>query len=101
MDTQDVQIESKSSARFSAGAVLVVCAYGLLLVIPVIIAMMVVSVLQFGVWTFLIPMAAIATATYFLPFGFGNAYVSRLVHSVGKNPGGFIVQLTFSPRLRS
>ena len=82
-----------------------VCAYGLLLIIPVILAMLVVSLLRFGIWTFLIPLAAICSATYFLPFGFGNTHISRLVRSPAfgeeVQTSGFIVQLTFNPRMRS
>jgi hypothetical protein len=89
----------------TGGAVLVVCAYGLLLLVPVLAAMMMVSLLSLGIWTILIPASAIALATYFLPFGFGNAHITRLVRSL--QPGGksglprFVVQLTFNPRLRT
>jgi hypothetical protein len=105
MPSTDVHFESKSSAQFAAGGVIVVCAYGLLLIIPVILSMLAVSMLRFGIWTFLIPIAAVCSATYFLPFGFGNTHISRLVRSpafhAGAQSGGFIVQLTFNPRMRS
>jgi hypothetical protein len=89
----------------TAGAMVAICAYGLLLMVPVIIAMLVVSVLKLGVLTFLLPLLTIAAGTYFLPFGFGNSYVAKLVRSLdpaaGKEQNGFIVQLTFTPRLWS
>ncbi len=88
-----------------AGAMVAMCAYGMLLMVPVVISMLVVSVLNFGVLTFLLPVLTIAAGTYFLPFGFGNSYVARLVHSLDpaavKEQNGFIVQLTFTPRLWS
>jgi hypothetical protein len=103
MPPSSIQIQVKPPTSFTGAAVLIVCVYGLLLVIPVLVAMMVVSVLQFGFWTFFIPFLAICAATYLLPFGFGNAHVTRLVRRLPgqERTDGFIVQLTFTPRLRS
>ncbi len=99
------QFQVRPPSLFTAGAVLVVCAYGLLLLIPVLLAMMLVSVFRFGFLTFLIPFAAICGATYFLPFGFGNAHISGLLRRKSnprsEAPVGWPVQLTCSPRLRS
>jgi hypothetical protein len=87
------------------GAVLIVNAYGLFRVVPFVVALLVVSLLPFGVLTVLLPLLAIAGTALFLPLGNGNPYVSRLVRlmvpAAGKPDGGFIVQLTLSPRLRS
>ncbi len=87
------------------GAVLVISAYGLLLVIPVVMAMMVVSLVHLSALTFLIPLLAIAITTFFLPLGFGNPYVVRLVSSLQPElpniPNGFIAQITLAPRLRT
>jgi hypothetical protein len=98
------QFQVRPPSIFTARAVLMVCAYGLLLLIPVLIAMMIVSVLRFGLWTFLIPFGAICGATYFLPFGFGNAHISGLLRRRPNphpgEPAGWPVQLTCSPRLR-
>jgi hypothetical protein len=60
--------------------------------------------LRFELLHLLLPFAAIALLIFFLPLGFGNAYISRLVRSF--RPGantrdGFIVQLSLEPRLRS
>jgi hypothetical protein len=85
--------------------VAVVNAYGILLATPIFSSIIVVSVIKLGVLTILIPLLAVAATAYFLPFGLGNAYITRLVRSLipgaGKNEDGFIVQLTLSPRLRS
>jgi len=105
MASTTAQMQINPPGLFTTGAVLVVCAYGLLLIIPVLISMMVVSTLQLGLWTFLIPLATICIATYFLPFGFGNNHVTRLVRSLGptevSEQKGFAAQLTLNPRLRS
>jgi len=62
-------------------------------------------VIRFGPLTVLIPLLVVAATAYFLPFGLGNAHVTRLVHSLdpaaAKGEDGFIVQLTLSPRLRT
>ncbi len=75
----------------------------MVLVTPVIVAMLGVSLLHFGIWTFLIPLGTICLVTYFLPFGFGNTHVTRLVRSLGspaQSGSCFVVQLTFQPRTR-
>jgi hypothetical protein len=65
----------------------------------------IVSVLQFGILTFLLPLATILAATYFLPLGFGNPYLIWLLRklpnrSAEKNDS-FVVQLTRIPRQRT
>ncbi len=90
---------------FGTGALFIVSAYGLLVMLPVLISILVISLLQFGLLTFVLPLAAIAFATLLLPCGFGNPYICRLVDSL--NPAsrgsaeGFVVQLTMTPRLRT
>jgi hypothetical protein len=99
------KIEIRQPKLFTLGAVLVVSAYGLFLAVPIVAAMLVVSLLKFGMMTVLIPVLVIAVTAFFLPFGLGNTHVARLVRSLrrdgGKTEGGFIVQLTLSPRIRS
>lgn len=105
MTNTDGKLEIQSARLFTSRAVLIVCAFGLLLVIPVLLSMLVMSSLQFGIWTVLIPLGAICVATLFLPFGFGNTYVARLARSFRpadwRNSDCFIVQITFLPRIRS
>jgi hypothetical protein len=102
--TDTAKIEIAQPRAFTLGAVLTVNAYGLFLAVPVFTAVLVVSVLQIGVLTALIPLLAIALTAVFLPFGLGNSYIARLVRSVqpaaGQDPSGFVVQLTLWPRLR-
>jgi hypothetical protein len=98
-------LEIRDARLFTGRAVMIVCAFGLLLVIPVVGAMLVVSSLQLGFWTALIPLLTICAATLFLPFGFGNTYVTRLVGNLKaartNDANSFIVQITFIPRIRS
>lgn len=66
--------------------------------------MLAVTAFHFGLITFLIPLCAIAVATFFLPLGFGNPYISRLVEPLrgtGSADEVFVVQLTREPRIRS
>jgi len=99
------QLEIKPATILSPGAVLTMSLFGFVLLLPVLVSMMVVSVLKFGLVTFLLPLATIAAATFFLPFGFGNPYVAKLVRSLKPDSGGpkqlYIVQLTRVPRQRS
>jgi hypothetical protein len=99
------KIEIGPPRLFKLGAVLIVSAYGGLLAAPFVAALLLVSVLQLGILTILIPVLAVVLATILLPLGLGNPYVSRLVRSInpaaGNPDGGFIVQLTLTPRARS
>jgi hypothetical protein len=105
MASNPATIEVAQPRLFRAGAVAVVNAYGVLLVAPFVISVLVVSVTKFSLLTALIPLLVVAATAYFLPFGLGNTHITRLVRSinpaVGKGGEGFIVQLTLSPRLRS
>src|ERR1035437_2559748 len=105
MHSNSATIEIAQPRLFTAGAVAVVSAYGILLAAPFFIAILVVSLIKFGILTVLIPLLAVAATAYFLPFGLGNAHVTRLVQSLNpaasKGEDGFIVQLTLSPRIRS
>jgi hypothetical protein len=105
MQSTEPTIEIARPRLFTLGAALIVNAYGLLLVAPLFAAILVVSVIPFGLLTWLIPVLVIGASAFFLPFGLGNTHIARLVRSqnaAAKPDGeGFIVQLTFSPRIRS
>jgi hypothetical protein len=105
MSLNTARIEIVEPKLFKTGAVLIVTVFGLLAIIPVFISFLVVSLMRVGIPTLLIPLGALAVTAYFLPFAFGNAYVTRLVRGLNPEAGpafdGFIVQLTLSPRLRS
>lgn len=81
------------------------CLWGLLLMGPVVFSFLAVSVMHLGVVTFALPLATIAVATFFLPFGFGNTYLGRRFRSArpssAKPEDVFLVQLTRTPRHRS
>jgi hypothetical protein len=105
MPSDSAKIEITRPRLFTAGAVAVVNAYGLLMITPIFSAIIAVSVIKLSVLTVLIPLLALAATVFLLPFGLGNTHVARLVRSlkpgVGQNEDGFIIQLTVTPRLRS
>jgi hypothetical protein len=105
MQSNSATIEIAQPRLFTTGAVAVVSAYGILLVVPFFIAILIVSLIKFGLLTVLIPFMVVAATAYFLPFGLGNAHVTRLVKSLhpaaGQGEDGYIVQLTLAPRIRS
>jgi hypothetical protein len=105
MPSDSVKIEITRPRLFTAGAVAAVNAYGMLMIMPIFSAIIAVSVIKLGVFTVLIPLLALATTVFLLPFGLGNTHVTRLVRSLnpgaGRKGDGVIVQLTVSPRLRS
>jgi len=105
MHANSATIEIAKPKLFTFGAVVAVNAYGILLVVPLFMAILVVSLIKFGFLTILIPFLVVAATAYFLPFGLGNTHITRLVRSLnpaaGKGGNGFIVQLTLSPRIRS
>jgi len=98
------RIETRPPTLFTAGSVVAINLYGVVLVIPVLVSMMIISVVQFGLLTFLIPFAAIVLSVFLLPLGFGNPYVARLVRPLQQastqNDEAHIVQLTRHPRER-
>jgi hypothetical protein len=105
MASTGAKLEIQSARLFTGSAVLIVCAFGLLLALPVLLSMLVVSSLHLGIWTALVPLVAICTATVFLPFGFGNTYVARLARLVKpaewEDAKCFVVQITLNPRIHS
>ena len=98
-------IQISQPKRFGLGAALTVNAYGLLLMAPVFVSMLVASILPLGILTALLPLLVVAAAAYFLPFGMGNTHITRLVRSFAASAAsgrdGFVVQLTLTPKLRS
>jgi hypothetical protein len=90
---------------FTSSAIVISSLYGFVLMFPVVVAILGVTLLKFGLWTFLVPVAVIGAATYFLPLGFGNPYVTRLVRplrpSSVQNQDLFVVQFSTTPRIRS
>lgn len=104
IQSQVPQLDVGAPKRFDANAVLRVNAYGIVLAVPVLVSVLMMSALPFGLLPALLPIASIVLGAFFLPFGFGNRMVTRLViEQAGAKPGPdqFIVQATFSPRIRS
>jgi hypothetical protein len=98
------RMEIKPPELLTGGAVLAVCFYGVLLMVPVLLSVLAVSMLRLGVLTWFIPLATVVVATCFLPFGFGNPHITRLARSLPTSTldgsDGFVVQVTLDPRLR-
>jgi hypothetical protein len=90
---------------FTPVAVLISSLYGFILVLPVLISVIGMTLLHFSFWTFLVPVVAIAAASYVLPLGFGNPYISRLVRPLWpgseRSQNNYVVQFSCSPRIRS
>jgi hypothetical protein len=92
-----------SPREFKLGALFAINAYGVLLATPVVFAVLAVTVMRLSVLTFLLPLLTLAFATFFLPFGFGNACVTRLVRRSlpPPAPDSRVVQLTTNPRMHA
>ena len=104
IQSQVAQLEVAAPKRFDLSAVLRLNAYGVVLAVPVILSVLVMSALPFGLLSAVLPIAAILLGSFFLPFGFGNRLVTRMVQDQeGAKPGPdqFVVQATFTPRIRS
>jgi hypothetical protein len=99
----EARIEITSPKKLNLYAMIIINAYGVLLATPVLLAVLAVTVVRFSWITVALPLGTVLFATFFLPFGFGNAFVSRLVRGLRAAPvaGGYIVQLTANPRLYS
>jgi hypothetical protein len=99
------RIEITPPKVFTLASVLVVCAFGVLLTIPLLISVLGLSLMRPGILSLLILLVIIAATAYCLPFGLGNPYVARLAQSLRPAPNNtqelFLVQLTLSPRIRS
>jgi hypothetical protein len=95
------KLETRPPTLFTPASVIIITLYGLVLGVPVLISFMIISTLQFGLLTFLIPAATIVLSIFLLPLGFGNPYVCRLVRSLRPTGESQLVQLTRDPRQRS
>jgi len=100
---KQLRIEINEPKIFTTKAVLVICAYGLFLCVPVFISLLALSLRKWGLFSFLYPLLVIAASSFFLPFGFGNPYVNRLLRRniPPTASDALIVQVTLKPRIRS
>ncbi len=98
------RIDTRPPRLFGSAAVLIICAYGLVLAIPFLLSLVVVSLLKLSPLTVLLPLAFLAYSVLFLPVGFGNPWIARRLRRL--KPAGvrdedlFVVQLSLRPRLR-
>jgi hypothetical protein len=101
--SNQLRIEINDPKIFTAKAVLVICAYGFFLCVPVFISLLALSLRKLGLFSFVYPLLVIAATAFFLPFGFGNPYVNRLLRRNIPPTGSdaLIVQVTLKPRIRS
>jgi hypothetical protein len=106
MSTSAGKIEIAQPRLFVGPRVIGVALNGLFLVIPVFIAIAIMSVFTIGMaLSVVIPVLTVVATAFFLPLGLGNAQVTNLVRRItpaaGTGADDFIVQLTLAPRLRS
>ena len=98
-----VRIEATPPQLLTAGALARVYGYGFLLMVPVLVSMLVISVTTSVLLIALLLLATVALVVFFLPFGFGNPAVVKMVRSLqpASAQPGFVVQVTLAPRLHS
>ena len=99
------RIEVGPPKVFTTAGVLLINAYGLLLLIPLVITILTISLIKLGLLTWLLPVLVVVVTVYLLPFALGNSRVVRLVGSLnaaaGRGEDSFVVQLTCWPRIRT
>ena len=90
---------------FTTSALFGVHLYNLFLVVPLILALMAISLFKLSLFTLLLPLATLAATAYVLPFGIGNALIRRLAARIDSqaacDPNAFIVQIRLHPRLQT
>ncbi len=105
MLTGPAQLEIGAAKLFSWRALAVVHAYSLLLAAPVVSAALAMTLIGFDWASLLLPFAAFGVTILFLPLGFGNPHISRLVRRLRaeteNGQDGWVVQLTLWPRIRT
>jgi hypothetical protein len=97
-------IQTGPPRLFTLKAVLITYVYGCFLALPVLLAVMLMTVMSADPWSLVLPFAALAISAVILPLGQGNLHIRRIVQSLYprefQEPDSFVVQLTFAPRLR-
>ena len=105
MTTAGSKFQLQSASRFTTSAIVTSSLYGFILIVPVLLSILAVTAFRFGLVTFLIPLGAMALATFFLPLGFGNPYIVRLVQQLrpiaASDQDVYVVQVSREPRIRS
>lgn len=100
--TAGARIEIRPPQRLKAAAVVVLYGLGMLSLLPVLAAILVVSVVPHGVGV-LVVVVAIGFAFVFPPLCFENPYITRVVRRMVESEDaakdGFVVQLKVLPRL--
>src|SRR5438105_8207702 len=61
-------------------SILLIWAYGILLLVPVLAAFVAISLLKLSLWTLLIPSLTLVATAWFVPLGQGNAYIASLLN---------------------
>src|SRR5690348_11629881 len=97
------KIEISEPRRFGMISIAGKYLFSFLPAIPVLAALLAISLKNLGLWSLILPVVLLAGMIYILPF-FGNSYVSWIVHAA--NAGSLskdkvIVQITLCPRIRT
>jgi hypothetical protein len=106
MPANPVRMEIAQPRLFAGPRVVAATAYGLILVVPVLIAVLIMSRFEIGMFlSVMIPLVTVVITVLFLPAGLGNPHITRLVRTINPEahvgPDDFVVQLTVAPRLRT
>ena len=101
----EAHLEIGRPKRFTDAGVFLATSFGVVLMgLPFLATVLLISFVHLGLFAILIlPLAALAVDTFFLPLGFSNPRIARWVRSAVPEPTGtiesFIVQLSLTPRL--
>jgi hypothetical protein len=103
MSESTPRFESRRATLLTNRALLVLNAYGVMLMIPALVAILTVSIIRLSWWSVVIPAVAVVISLLLLPLGFGNLSLSRWLRPVREKLGqpSFVVQLRFVPQRRS
>jgi hypothetical protein len=97
------KIEVSRPRKFGLAGVLAAHVMSFLLAVPLLIALLLVSAKDLGIFNLLIPVAALVAVVCVLPF-FGNACISLIVRNLrpssSRADSTWVVQITLCPRIR-
>lgn len=105
----DINVEITPPKLFTKNAIVVLNAYSVLLLVPLIIVIFLVPLIfkffkpEMALCLYLVAVGlAACLCLYFLPLGLGNPHVRRLIRRLNfSEQNGFIIQLASMPRLKS
>src|SRR5436853_3590528 len=98
------KIEVALPRAFNYGSMVVIWAYGSLLLLPFFLAVIGISLVWLGSLTALMLIGALALTAWFGPLSQGNRYIAKRIKGLrplsGSGEAAYLVQVTLTPRLR-